>query len=65
MMVEMGPKYDVNKIRFIFVDDFIISKLFDDLGISKTCMTRYDWYHCMQEVWQQSNSFGSLMMKFF
>ena len=61
-MVEMEPRFDLKKIKYIFADQRITNVLLHDLGISETCLLRGDYYHLTNEVWPQPHNFGPVYM---
>ena len=62
-MVEMEPRFKLDNIRFIFVDQGVTQKLLEVFGIETSCTLRGDYHHLMREVWSKSENSGKLVMQ--
>jgi hypothetical protein len=52
MLVEMEPRYSLNRIRIIFGDQAALTnQILLDLGIEEMCTLQGDYYHFINEVW--------------
>jgi hypothetical protein len=57
MLVEMEPRFSLDRIQIIFGDQALTERILVDLGIEETCTLRGDYYHLINEVWP--STFGT------
>jgi hypothetical protein len=51
MLVEMEPRYSLDRIQIIFGDQALTNQILVDLRIEETCTLQGDYYHLINEVW--------------
>lgn len=57
-MVEMEPRFKLDKFKFIFADQGVSDTLLELLHIEETYLLRCNYYHLIYEVWPLPENFG-------